>query len=732
MLLNFLAKKVKQDPNKLVAKRPDEDFIPYVCHFDENTILTKNGELLQVIRVAGFKDESVASQMVSLRQAVREAITDNIKDNKFAFWFSTIRRKKNITAQGEFTDFFSQKVNDFWVKENKWDDQYINELYITIIVEGLDSSIVNVNSFLRSFSYYTTKKLHNDFLQNAYQKLSSTSNGILENLKDYGGKLLGLKEWEGVLYSEPMRFFGKIANLYEERYPLSTNDISDDLSSHKIAFGNRDIEVIGYNNKNFSTVLSLKEYHETSVDDLDRILQLPLEFIITQSFDFTFNQKDLEPYEYQNYILQISGDEDFRQAIGIADFIENKKDSPTDYGKLQTTVMLIAPTKEALENDVKEILEKFNSLGLSIVREDVFSEHCFWAQLPANFRYLRRQKVINTSFIAGFASLQNFPSGMVAGGKWKNAITVFKTVLNTPYFFNFHDGQSGHTIIAGDNVVEKNLILNFLIAQAQKVSPKLFYFDLDGSARAFIKALSGNYYNYNVDFENDASKDSLKFDRINGIGLVAASSNQEVLVQLMDYFLEKIKNSLTDEPTIIVLNDLLSVIENEIIAKKFADLLKYFTQKNTIVILSIKDQDLHQNSLIKSVKEDFSSFIFTPNEKPQENYKDVFAITDEEVEILKVIQVGSGNFLLKHAQESIIANLNISDELLNSLHANEMALLAMDEIIGNESSAKKDPKDWLPQFFEVINEMKKQEEEEIKRLARESSIQRMERFRNSD
>jgi type IV secretion system protein VirB4 len=33
-------------------------FIPYKCHWDSNTILTKNNELLQVIKVGGFSFET--------------------------------------------------------------------------------------------------------------------------------------------------------------------------------------------------------------------------------------------------------------------------------------------------------------------------------------------------------------------------------------------------------------------------------------------------------------------------------------------------------------------------------------------------------------------------------------------------------------------------------------------------------------------------------------------------
>ena len=494
-ILEKLIKRATQDPNKLVAKSPDEDFIPYVCHYDKNTILTKNGELMQIIRVTGFSNNSAVSELISLREAVRNSIGRNIKENKFALWFNTIRRQKNITPKGQFGDFFSQKIDETWVKKNKWDDQFVNELYITVITEGLDTSIMNWRQFLRSLSYLATKSLHRKFLREAHKKLSKVTYAILEETEEYGGKLLGFQEWEGVLYSEPMRFFGKIINLYEERYPVSVNDISSDLASHKVAFGDRELEVIGHNNKNFAAMFSLKEYFEVSTELLDQVMQLPFEFIVTQSFDFTFDKKNLESREYQDYLLRVSGDEEFRRISGAQKFVESKKGTPTDYGKQQITLMVISGNKEELDKDIKLLFEKFASLGFVLVREDIFSEHCFWSQLPANFRYLRRQRVINTNRVGGFAALHNFPSGSIAGNKWGPAVTTFRTVLSTPYFFNFHNGDLGHTLVLGPKGSGKTTLINFLLTQSRRFNGKIVYFDFDSSTKCLVKAMGGNYFN---------------------------------------------------------------------------------------------------------------------------------------------------------------------------------------------------------------------------------------------
>ena len=88
------------------AKIPDEDFVPYVCHYDQNTILTKNGELLQIIRVTGFSNSSAVLEMISLRDAVRDSLKKNIQDVNYALWFNTLRRKKILVRVENLKIFF--------------------------------------------------------------------------------------------------------------------------------------------------------------------------------------------------------------------------------------------------------------------------------------------------------------------------------------------------------------------------------------------------------------------------------------------------------------------------------------------------------------------------------------------------------------------------------------------------------------------------------------------------
>jgi type IV secretion system protein VirB4 len=813
ILKKIFAKKKKESS----ARIPDEDFVPYVCHYDQNTILTKNGELLQIIRVTGFSNSSTVSEMISLRDAVRDSLKKNVKDINYALWFNTLRRKKNISPRGEFKDFFAKSLNEKWEEKNNLKSEYVNELYITIIIEGLDTSISNASSLFHSFSKITIKSLHEKNLAESQKKLNSLAKKILIDLKDYGAKLLGLKEWNGVLYSEPMRFFGKLINLYEERYPLVANDISNDLVSHKVAFGNREIEVIGYDNKNFAVIFSLKEYFEVGTSALDRILQMPFEFIITQSFDFFYNEKDLEAFEYQDYILKVSGDEEFRQLSGIANFVESNTGSITDYGKLQTTFMMISRHKEDLLKDVKMVIEEFSRLGFVLVHEDLFMEHCFWSQLPGNFSFLRRQKVINTYRVAGFASLHSFPSGSIAGNYWGSAVCAFKTVLNTPFFFNFHEEDVGHTMVVGPKASGKTLLINFLIAQSQKFNPKVFIFDFNNSSQCFVEISGGKYFDISVNdsqhknylslnplklAQNSVSKDFLEqffrslvifrknapasqeldlipdiIDRIfaancpdfisavqafnasetqgifnnleiwsegklnkiftcqqdfdmsnsiNGFDLTEYQEHKPVLIPLFLYLLHRIETSLDGSPAIIVLNQAFDLVGNVIFQSQISDFLERMRKKNCVVIFAFEDkQALDFIDLTKNIKEYLATEIFLPNNSPNEIYKSIFKFAKDEIEILKMMEHGERHFLLKHAEESLIATLNFNDLFSYSklLACDQDSITVMQTIVNDLADEKEKPptaSESLPIILQAIQAIENERLSEEKAKSIES------------
>ena len=83
-----------------------EDFIPVACHFNENTLITKNGELLQTIQINGINSEKISNNLFNLRAMVRKAISESVDSGKYAFWIHTIRRKDDLDDTANYNGFF--------------------------------------------------------------------------------------------------------------------------------------------------------------------------------------------------------------------------------------------------------------------------------------------------------------------------------------------------------------------------------------------------------------------------------------------------------------------------------------------------------------------------------------------------------------------------------------------------------------------------------------------------
>ena len=173
--------KEKQKSEELKSNAPKLEipvagFIPYACHYDKDTILTKNGELLQTIEIKGFS-HAKNNEATNIRQQIRKAVLETIKFPRFAIYFHTIRRAMNLDDGPKFSSYFSQKVHDSWVKSNTWDRKHVNNLYITIIIEGIK---LNFPTFLKSPLINSIIEKHNKILIETHKELNSVTSEILK------------------------------------------------------------------------------------------------------------------------------------------------------------------------------------------------------------------------------------------------------------------------------------------------------------------------------------------------------------------------------------------------------------------------------------------------------------------------------------------------------------------------------------------------------------------------
>ncbi len=505
---------------KAVVQLEDRhEFIPYYSHYNPHTIFTKNGELMQIIKIEGNLTgedcENLDGVHASVSATIRHVISQSNVSTKFAFWLHTIRKRSEMPyaapkVENVQDDNFVAYVGEQWEKDNSWQHVYKNEVYLTIIYEGQNVPFISANQLGSLLFPRANSKARNKYLDMSYPVLDKFTKSVLEALRTQCSvRRIGLVERVApaaakinrppIFYSEPMEFLGTILNLRSEQFPLPDVDLSIGLQTSKLSFGFNAIESRHKETgkRRFGAMLSLKQYLDTHIDDIDCVIQAPMELVISQSFSFIPEEKATKHYKAQKSYFDISGDVKSKDSFGINKMLDADHKTPVDFGENQTTIMVIVDDLRLLDDEVGKFLNEFNKLGLITVREDIMTEECFLAQIPANFEFIRRRTPIATEQIAGFCRLNRFSFGTATGNHWGDCLAIIPTRVNSPYFFNFHVQDNGHTVLFDFNSFgdrTSKILQHFLLTKALGIGARLFIFDRNQSSRMLFGKLGKKYF----------------------------------------------------------------------------------------------------------------------------------------------------------------------------------------------------------------------------------------------
>lgn len=472
----------------------ESDFLPYQSHWDRATIYTKRKEFIQVIKVDGFSFETADDEDIDMKKMVRNSLFKSMADGSCSVWFHTIRLRQSAYPGGKQPPGFASLLDKQWHAKHHTKDSYVNELYITVVRRVGMKKIPKIGRLLRK-DIESAKYAEIRALRESQKELTEAVARIISTMKDYGARLLTTYENEYGTFSEPMEFLSKIINGGVST-PMRCNptDLSHYLPKNRLYFGNNVIEISGGPRKRYAAIVAIKEYGPaTAAGFMDGFLQLPFEFVISQSYQFADRSAKIGAMQRRQNRMINAQDKAISQIAEISDALDMATSGHVAFGKHQLSVMCFEEDLRALENVASMAIAELVNVGINPVREKIIMEQTFWAQLPGNFDYIARGSDITTMNLASFASMHNYPTGKIDGNHWGNAVTVFETTSGTPYFFNFHARDVGHSTVIGPTGSGKTVLLNFLCAQAQKFNCRIFFFDKDRGAEIFMRAIGGKY-----------------------------------------------------------------------------------------------------------------------------------------------------------------------------------------------------------------------------------------------
>lgn len=489
-------KVIKHEPP--VAER-----LPFEVHVDRHTVMTKNRDYMQVIRLTGASFESADDEQVNIWHKRLNALLKNISSHNVGVWQHIIRRREHRFPPGEFPEGFAKDLNDKYSSRLSDEKLRVNELYLTIVYRPFPSAIGSVMFNLVSKADKSSRQAERE---QAVEKLDKVVRQVMRTLRRYDAEKLGIYKHQGVYCSEPMEFMGFLLNGRWQRVAIGQAPLRKLLPASRPFWGNETVEVRGATSTYFGAMLGIGTYPaETGPVFLNELLNAPYDFVLTQSFSFIKQESARRTMRIAQSRMEAAEDDATSQIDEIDDALDDLASRRIVMGEHHFNLFVKSDTVEGLNDNVADAIDILGDTGMTPVREDLAIVSAFWAQFPGQFKDRPRVSDINSKNFSGFAPLHNFPSGRLTNNHWGDALTMYMTTAGTPYYFSFHSSDPqdkndvkikdvGHTMVLGPTGSGKTAWVAFNLAMLTKFGATCVLFTKDRDTEIIIRALGGRYY----------------------------------------------------------------------------------------------------------------------------------------------------------------------------------------------------------------------------------------------
>ncbi len=527
-----------------------KNFIPTIGHLRKDTLITKNTELIQVIRIRAEDAKDVDNGYIlnNLKKDIKNALLE-ILDEKCSFWIHTIFQKSNYAKEISHDSILIEKIHNLWIKQHNFHNHYVNEIYISIVLKNEDKIINNIKNFFKFKSTKVKQELYFSGVIKYLGILDKISKFLLEKLKKYSPYKLSVSQNpESEIYSsELLSFYAEIIEAQKSKIVLDDTDSSKKIERNQYYFGNNILEMLKEGKKKFFSIISLKEYFNLDEKIINLILRMGLKIMITEilyvdQVDSELSKKNLK---HNAYLLGIDEEEDISKIFGLDRIFDETKGSKkfNKNNELVTQQLTLTLSSDSLKIHKQELQILSNTLArssLSHVFEDVNLESIFWSHLPGNFSFIKRKYLNVQDDIAIFASIASFGVKNYHDYNWEEPISLFRTEENLIYFFHFQNYHgNSNNIIMGPRSSGKTFLLNLLILEAEKTVQNILYITNNKDSNVFFSLLNFSK------IEN--------FDGIfNPFLSIDKSQQEEFLKKFFQIIAQKYKENLSEEENKII------------------------------------------------------------------------------------------------------------------------------------------------------------------------------------
>jgi type IV secretion system protein TrbE len=165
------------------------------------------------------------------------------------------------------------------------------------------------------------------------------------------------------------------------------------------------------------------------------------------------------------------------------------------YCECALTVLLHGSDAEAVAKAVAATLKVLREREGSFIQERYNALDAWLSMVPGNATLSHRRLALRDVNAADLSFLFTLDTGQrISPFLQQEYLTVFETENATPYFYNLHHTDVGHTLVVGMTGSGKSFLVKDILTNAQKYQPFTTIFDLGSGYQKLADLLGGAYW----------------------------------------------------------------------------------------------------------------------------------------------------------------------------------------------------------------------------------------------
>lgn len=483
-----------QVPFKIAQREASaQKFLPYARHINAEMVALDSGDVMLTFELQGRAFETADVRDLNDWHTKLNGLLRNLHDERLSIWTHLIRMRVDQYPGGTFKSAFAAELDRAYFGRINRERMFVNRFYVTLVIRP---AATGGDKIIQLFKRRVSKEApQGPPIDEALVELLDDKARDFEKLMARcEPRRCAIYEHRGLMFSETMEVADMVMTGRHRRVPVVRGHLGGALYRSRTIFGAETIEVRDADASAFGGIFGVREYPaQTTPRQFEALLSVDFGFVLTQSFTFLGRAAATEKFRLRMTQMENAGDRAVSQADALIDAGDDLMSNRFVLGDHHFTLAVYAPSVRALRDHMSVARAALADTGMVAAREGAALEAAYWSQLVGNFAWRARPAPITSLNFAAFSPFHTFPAGTASGNHWGDAIALLKTNARSPYFFNFHKGDLGHTLIVGPSGGGKSVLLNFLMAQSEKTGARQIFVDKDRGAQIFVAASGGTY-----------------------------------------------------------------------------------------------------------------------------------------------------------------------------------------------------------------------------------------------